>query len=117
MVAGETDLVAQVEALSDEALVCRDLRHLWDVRIPYYLVDVEGGQRGAKYLERVIGCGRPGCPIERVELYRVRPERMERIAADYRGYPKEGYSLHDVPRGARVLELVRREAVRRAMDL
>jgi len=116
MASDTEDVATQVEHLTDAALVCRDLRHLWDVRIPYYVVEVEGGVRGARYLERIIGCVREPCPVERVQLFRVRPERLEKIREDYRGYPKEGYSLHGVPRGARVLELVRRELVRRTME-
>lgn len=99
------DVDRALAGLRAEALACRDLRHAWAVDVPLYVVQVEGGMRGAVYAERRCGCMR--CGTERVELYRVYGDRLERLRTSY-AYP-EGYRLPHgaLPKGTNVAAVVR----------
>jgi hypothetical protein len=106
-------VVDQVHDLSDNIMMCRDFRHAWAVEVPYYKVeDVEGGVRGALYVERTIACMR--CDTKRVEFYRVLETRLERLHSKY-VYP-EGYMMRGAKRSDHVQDMVRREAYRRAVE-
>ena len=87
----------QIRHLTDEALQCRTLRHAWSRNGGFYKVDVEGGVRGALYVERTLRCLRD-CGVTRVELCRVHPNHIEKLWAKY-AYPKEGYKLHGRKKG------------------
>ena len=100
----------QVHDLGENILMCRDMRHAWMVEVPYFRIDVDGGVRGALYVERAIACMR--CDTKRVEMYRVHETRLERLRVHYR-YP-EGYMVRGVKRSDRVQEMVRHEGYRRA---
>lgn len=102
----------QIEGLTDAVLMCRDMGHAWGVQAPFYIVEVEGGVRGAKYAERVCGCLR--CDTQRIELYRVFKEHLEKLSNRYI-YP-DAYKLFG-PKGARgeTRQKARKEAFDRAM--
>ena len=102
----------QIQHLSDNALVCRDLMHAWSVDRPYYRVDVEGGVRGGFYVERTKGCMR--CGTQRVELYRVFRDRLELIRSHY-NYP-DGYLIAGAGNVQQIRGRIRREGVRRVLE-
>lgn len=108
-----THLIEQIHELDHVALVCRDLKHAYAIDTPYYTVEVEGGVRGARYLERKLGCMR--CPVTRTELVRVHEYWLERLSVYYT-YPKKGYRLKDIPKGTNVLGMIRFEQFRRATE-
>ena len=93
-------------------LMCRDFRHAWMTEVPYYKVRLEGGVRGALYVERVIVCMR--CECRRIELSRVFASRIEKLATHYKR-PK-GYDVRGKPKGVRVVDLVRFNDIQRALD-
>lgn len=103
----------QIHGMSDNVLMCRDLRHAWSIETGYYSVTIEGGARGAKYLERRLACMR--CDTHRVELVRVHKNRIEKIGSPYYVYP-EGYQVKGAKRSDDVQGKVRWEQVRRVME-
>ena len=111
-VEGPPPIEDQIEHLTDNMLMCRDLRHAWGVEAGYHKVEVEGGIRGAKYLERRLACLR--CDTLRVELVRIHSSWIERISTYY-VYP-EGYHLKGAKRGDNVQGMVRWVQMRRSME-
>ena len=108
-------LTAQVHELPDDFLECRDLRHAWKITRDYELVhDIVGGPRGARYADRVATCLR--CEAMRVELYRVWPDRLERLGPPRYSRPK-GYDLKGKKQGYDVIGLVRKEQFDRVRHL
>lgn len=108
----QLSVTEQIHHLSENALVCRDLMHAWAVDVPYYRVTIEGGVRGAFYVERIKGCMR--CETQRVELYRVFRDRLELIRSHYK-YP-EGYLIEGAGNVQAIRGRIRREGVRRAIE-
>lgn len=102
----------QISELPEETLACRDLRHARSAKARWQVVEVTGGIRGAKYVERIVDCMR--CPVYWRELFRVHDNWLERISS-YPVYPKKGYLLHDIPKGVNVLAMVRFEQYQRVM--
>lgn len=98
-------IIDQIENMDEILLQCRDIRHAWATEIPYYKVDIEGGTKGALYVERIIACMR--CNTKRIEFYRVYKDRLERISSRY-AYT-EGYQIKGVKKGDHVQDKVRRE--------
>lgn len=105
-------VVDQVHAMAENWLMCRDMRHAWATETPYYRIEVEGGVRGALYVERAIACMR--CDSRRIEIYRVHEHTLERLASRY-AYPK-GYQVRGIKKGERVQDMVRYENYRRAIE-
>lgn len=103
----------QIQALDDTVITCRDLRHAYAKEGNWRAVKVEGGQKGARYIERDRICMR--CPVRMRELFKVHSNWLERIRS-YPVYPTKGYLLHDIPKGTNVLGMVRFEAFRRALE-
>jgi hypothetical protein len=104
-------LADQIHDLTEQTIACRDMRHAWAMDVPYYRIEVEGGVRGAIYVQRTLGCMR-GCGCTRLELSRVYKDRVERLTSRLI-YPK-GYVLKGVGK-AKVQQMVRREEVRRVL--
>lgn len=102
----------QVHELSENVLMCRDMRHAYATEAPYFKIEVEGGVRGALYVERVLACMR--CDTKRIEMYRVHPHRLERLKAGYKR-PK-GYDLKGVKKSDKVVEIVRFEQYQRSVN-
>lgn len=111
-VKNKLSVTEQIQHLSDNALVCRDLMHAWAVDRPYYRVNVEGGVRGGFYVERTKGCMR--CSTQRVELFRVFRDRLELIRSHYK-YP-EGYLIEGAGNLQAIRGRIRREGVRRVIE-
>lgn len=108
----EADIEFQVAGLSANLLACRSIRHAWAEDQPFYKVEVEGGVRGALYVERILICMR--CETRRVLFYRVHDHWLEQLSSRYH-YP-EGYRLHgkaDRP----LSQVVHFEAFRRAQSM
>ena len=105
-------LVDQIGNMDDILLQCRDMRHAWATETPYYKVDVQGGTKGALYVQRAIACMR--CNTKRIEFYRVFKDRLERISSHYQY--SEGYQIRGVKKGDHVQDRVRRELYSRAME-
>jgi len=100
----------QIHDKPDNILACRDMRHAWAIDLPYYGVSIEGGVRGALYVERRAGCMR--CNTQRIELYRVHKNRLERLSTKY-VYPEE-YHIRGAKRGDDVVGKARFEQYRRS---
>lgn len=101
----------QLAELKDSYILCRDLRHAFATDLPWLKVSVEGGVRGALYMERTLGCMR--CSTTRTELARVHRSWVEIVRVSYH-YP-EDYSLRGVQ--AKGLQArIRREEIRRVME-
>ena len=98
-------IVEQIENLNEVILQCRDMRHAWATEVPYYKVEVQGGARGALYVQRIIACMR--CNTKRIEFHRVFRDRLERISSHYQY--AEGYQIKGVKKGDHVQDKVRRE--------
>lgn len=105
-------LTEQVRSRSKESLQCRDLRHAWEVPKGYTKVEVEGGVRGAIYVERVISCHR-GCGVERIELFRIHTHWMERLNVRY-VYPKD-YKITGDREGVSLTGIVQLELYMRSI--
>lgn len=107
------DIGHQIQNLDDTYLQCRDLRHKWSVPKGFFKVEVEGGVRGAIYVEREVVCER--CSLPRIELFRIHPRWMERISVhyDYKAVP--GYRLHGDKTGLDVTGMVRLELYMRSI--
>lgn len=101
-----TEIDQQIEELPDEVLECRDMRHDWPRKAPFVKVTVEGGPRGAIYLERVLTCEWCGL-YERVELWRFYRKRLTRVQQSARYKP--GYQIKGAKKSDNVLEKCRLE--------
>jgi hypothetical protein len=108
----EETIAEQIRALPKEMLRCRDLRHAWEVPTGFTKVEVEGGVRGALYVERVVTC-RNGCGVSRVELFRIHTQWMEKLSIRY-SYPK-AYKLHGDKKGVHVTGIVQLELYMRSI--
>lgn len=95
---GPAPLDEQIRNLPPEFLRCRDISHDWSVPKGFFKVEVEGGVRGALYVEREVHCR--SCGTVRVELFRVHDRWMEKLSYRY-AYPK-GYGLHGPQKGQHV---------------
>jgi hypothetical protein len=104
-------VLLQVQALDDNMLVCRDLRHAWATESSYYAVAVEGGVRGARYLERQLVCMR--CDTKRIELVRVHATWIERL--DVRYVYAKGYQIRGASKDDHVQGMVRLEQLQRVL--
>jgi hypothetical protein len=91
----------------DQFLVCRDIRHLWEVVKDFHIVteNAEG-----KYIERVMECTR--CTTRKTESHLLRADRwgiyrMMRIGSGY-SYP-EHYLIPEMTRADHSTEILRAE--------
>src|SRR5690349_24687995 len=91
---GHPPVEDQIQHLTENQLMCRDLRHAWSPETGYYDVQMEKGVRG-RYLERRLVCLR--CDTLRLELVQLHKTWIEKIRTNY-VYP-EGYALKGVTRG------------------
>lgn len=89
------DLHEQINNLPKDYLRCRDISHDWSTPKGFFKVEVEGGVRGALYVEREVLCR--SCGTLRIELFRIHTRWMEKLnyrytyPADYRLVgPKKG---------------------------
>lgn len=99
-----TPLSEQIHELPLEYLLCRDIKHKWSVPKGFFKVEVEGGVRGALYVEREVVCERCGLP--RIELFRVHARWMEKLSYKYDYSKVPGYRLHGPQKGEHVSGMV-----------
>jgi len=97
-------LSEQVHALPLEYLRCRDLGHDWSVPKGFFKVEVEGGVRGALYVEREVHCR--SCGLPRIELFRIHPRWMEKLSSRYDYTQVPGYRLFGPQKGEHVQGMV-----------
>ena len=105
-------LFDQIRGMPDEFLLCRDLRHHWSVPKGFFQVKVEGGVRGALYVEREVACD--SCDLKRMELFRVHARWMEKLGRPRYTYPK-GYQLRGSQKGEHVTGMIQLELYMREM--
>lgn len=92
------ELAEQIRDLPLEYLRCRDISHDWSVPKGFFKVEVEGGVRGALYVEREVVCR--SCTTVRIELFRIHDRWMEKLSYRYT-YPTD-YRLHGPKAGQHV---------------
>ena len=100
----EASLSAQIHALPLEYQLCRDLRHKWSVPKGFFQVEVEGGVRGAIYVEREVVCER--CSLPRVDLFRIHSRWMEKLSYRYDYAKVPNYRLVGPKKGQHVTGMV-----------
>jgi hypothetical protein len=93
----------QINNLPPEFLRCRDLSHDWDVPKGFFKVELEGGVRGALYVEREVVCR--SCGSVKTELFRVHRRFMERLGPPAYKRPK-GYDLVGPKKGEPIKGMV-----------
>jgi hypothetical protein len=98
------DLSEQVHELPIEYLTCRDLGHDWSVPRGFFKVEVEGGVRGALYVEREVVCR--CCGLPRIELFRIHARWMEKLSYHYDYSKVPGYGLRGPQKGQHVQGMV-----------
>lgn len=98
-------LSEQIHTQPIEYLHCRDLGHDWSVPRGFFQVKVEGGVRGALYVEREVVCR--SCGLPRWELFRIHARWMEKLGRPRYDYSKvPGYRLHGPQKGEHVQGMV-----------
>lgn len=115
--AAEKRVAAELKELPEQFLICRDLRHSWEVAMPFTDVTVDGLDNA---VERTLRCAR--CGTRRTDLYIKKQRtstsvrRLVRVRSTY-AYPKHyQMRMYDSPPNLRVGQLVRYETFRRALN-
>lgn len=104
-------LTTALQALPDNYLECRDMRHAWYVEEDFHVVKSLGTR--PIEVQRVIGCRR--CTSKRVEHYQPGlNHRLVKVSQNIKYAP--GYLLHDVPRGNKPSSLINQVQFERAME-
>lgn len=103
-------LAAKVQELPENWLMCRDVRHAWEVTTDYHVTK----QKGTKVQEirRTLTCLR--CQCERHERYHITTWGLDKVGQVYK-HP-EGYVIHGVPRGVKPSYIIQGEHYRRVME-
>lgn len=96
--------------LPEEWVICRDVRHAWDVQQDFHVTHRQG--RKVLQIGRVLICMR--CKTLRVETYVHTADGLDKTGQGYR-YP-EHYQIKGVPRGVKPQWIIHEEQYRRAME-
>lgn len=96
--------------LPDPWIICRDMRHAWNVLVDFHVTQGKG--RNWTELRRILSCGR--CETERIEVYHHGRYGLDKVGQHYK-YP-EHYQIKGVPRGVKPQSIVQEEQFRRAME-
>lgn len=97
--------------LPDEWVICRDMRHAWEVENDFHVT--AGNKRMIREVQRILSCLR--CRTERTETYHLATNGgLEKVHQRYT-YP-DHYQLKGVPRGNKPSSIIQAEQFRRAMD-
>lgn len=103
-------LASALHDLPDNYLMCRDMRHAWELQHDFF---AEGNRAGVKgEIKRILVCLR--CGMERVERYSQTRWGLDKVGQTYH-YP-EAYQIHGLPRGVKPSSIVQGEQYRRAME-
>ena len=99
-----------MEDLPESFLMCRDLRHAWEVSRDFYVYDDPKSTR-VLMIARELTCLR--CQSERREVFAQRRWGIEKIRNTYTYV--DGYQLRGVPRGVKASAVVQDVQYRKAM--
>ena len=103
-------LANALQDLEDNWLMCRDMRHAWEIEVDFHVATQIGTK--VKHLRRTLVCLR--CGTERNERYIMTRSGVEKETQSY-SYP-DGYQLEGIPRGVKPSSIVQAEQYRRAME-
>lgn len=104
------DLASALTQLPDNWVMCRDMRHAWDVNVDFHVTESQGSR--IREIRRQLVCMR--CETVRNEVYHHTRWGLEKVSQSY-GYPDD-YQIHGVPRGVKPSWLIQEEQYRRTMD-
>lgn len=105
-----SDYKKALTVLPENWIMCRDVRHAWDVLNDFHVTPVEGTK--TLHFGRDLLCDR--CGSQRKELYVMRKGTgLEKVAQDY-VYP-EGYQMTGLERPESRTLILQMEQYRRAM--
>ena len=104
------NLATALMGLPDNWVICRDMRHAWDVLVDFHVT--EGTKRVIQEVRRELMCLR--CETQRLETYHLGRFGLEKVAQHYR-YP-EHYQIKGVPRGVKPQSIIQQEQFRRSME-
>jgi len=105
-----TDLAHALMELPEEWVICRDMRHAWNVLNDFHVT--KSDKRYSQEIRRELVCMR--CATVRNETYHHGRFGLEKVSQNY-GYP-EHYQIKGVPRGVKPQSIVQEEQYRRAME-
>lgn len=103
-------LRAAMQEVSDPFLICRDLKHAWEVHTDYH--EVVDERDTSAYIGREVFCIR--CDTVRSERYQSTKDGLVRTRTSYEYV--DGYQLKDLPRGVKPVSIVREELWRRVVE-
>lgn len=103
-------LADALHELPENWLMCRDMRHAWEVQQDYHVTKAAGSK--IKEIRRFLVCLR--CKTRRRETYHIVGWGLEKVSQSYE-YP-ENYQIHGVPRGIKPSFIVQGEMYRRTME-
>lgn len=104
------DLANALTHLPDKWVMCRDMRHSWDVVEDFHVTMRSG--RSVQEIARVLGCMR--CMTHRREIYHQGRFGLDKVSQTY-SYP-ENYQIKGVPRGVKPQSIIQQEQFRRSME-
>jgi hypothetical protein len=104
------NLAHKVQNLPDNWLMCRDVRHAWDVTEDFHVTKHKASK--VQEIRRVLVCLR--CKCERHERYAVTKWGLDKVGQTYK-HP-DGYVIHGVPRGVKPSFIIQGEQYRRVME-
>lgn len=106
-----TDLASALVDLPDNFVVCRDMRHSWEIDRDFHVLSTTTS--GVHEISRVLKCAR--CETRRQERYVAKNGiGLDKVRQSYQY--AEGYQIPGVPRGAKPSAIVQQEQYRRAME-
>lgn len=108
-------LAAKVQELPENWLMCRDVRHSWDVTEDFHVTKSKGTK--VQEIRRTLTCLR--CGTLRLEVHHITSWGLEKVSQGYK-YPHDEngmpYQLHGVPRGVKPSFIIQGEQYRRVME-
>lgn len=105
------NLANALTQLPDAWVMCRDMRHAWEVLVDFHVTASKG--RTPHEVRRELICAR--CKTVRKEAYHpTRYHGLEKVSQHY-AYP-EDYQITGVPRGVKPSWIIQQEQYRRAME-
>lgn len=105
-------LTEALEVLPDNYLMCRDMRHAWDLEEDFYVDPNAKVKHGS--IRRRLRCLR--CGMARVERFIQTKWGLEKIGQNYIDPEGTPYRIHGVPRGVKPSIIVQGVQYRRSME-
>jgi hypothetical protein len=99
-----------MQEVPDPFLICRDLKHAWEVSEDYH--EVVDQRDTSAFIAREVYCIR--CDTVRSERYQLTKDGLVRSRTSYEYV--DGYKLADLPRGVKPVSIVREELWRRVVE-